>query len=171
MQMQSMVPVVETDRLRLRGWTLKDFEPFAAFRQDGDDQAYKDGAATRFQAWLEFAAKAGEWGLYGAGAFIVADKATDTAVGYAGLWRAPYIAEPELCWSLFPGHRGRGYATEAALTARDWAYRELGLKPLMSFVHPENLPSRAVAERIGAVIEGEGELRGEPRLIYRHLKP
>lgn len=47
----------------------------------------------------------------------------------------------------------------------------MGLKPLMSFVHPENLPSRAVAERIGAVIEGEGELRGEPRLIYRHLKP
>ena len=40
--------------------------------------------------------------------------------------------------------------------------------PLFSFVHPDNTPSRKLAERLGAVLEGDTEFRGQPRLIYRH---
>lgn len=165
------VPIIETERLRLRGWRREDFDPFAALRGSAEDQAYTGGAVPRQQAWTEFCAKAGEWTVQGLGVFIVAERETDRAVGYAGLWFPPYIEEPELCWSLFPGNTGKGYATEAALAARDWAYEALGLGPLMSFVHPDNLASRAVAERLGAVAEGWGELKGESRLIYRHSGP
>ena len=164
-------PVVESGRLRLRDWRIEDFDGYAQLRSSAEDQAYTGGPVSRNQAWTDFCAKAGEWRVRGMGVFVVADKGTDRGLGYAGLWYPPFLSEPELCWSLFPGNTGRGYATEAAQAARDWAYAALGLKPLMSFVHPDNAPSRAVAERLGAVIEGEGELYGAPRLIYRHASP
>ena len=164
-------PSIESGRLRLRGWRREDFDPFAALRGSPEDQAYTGGPVSRERAWSEFCAKAGEWTVQGLGVFIVAERETDRAVGYAGLWFPPHIDEPELCWSLFPGNTGKGYATEAAVAARDWAYDALGLGPLMSFVHPDNQASRAVAERLGAVVEGQGSLGGEPRLIYRHVGP
>jgi len=166
-----MPPVLETPRLRLREWRLQDFDAFAAFRASAEDQAYVGGVRSREQAWGEFCAKAGEWQVRGLGTFLVARRDTDAPVGYSGLWYPPDIDEPELCWSLFPGYAGKGLATEAALAARDWAYRALNLAPLMSFVHPDNRASRAVAERLGARSEGETTLRGEPRLRYRHPGP
>ena len=163
-----MIPTVETERLRLRGWEMKDFEPFAALRASAELQKHTGGPRTRAQAWEDFCASPGQWAIRGFGVFLAADRRTGIAVGYAGLWFPPDIEEPELCWSLFPGHTGKGYATEAAAAARRWAYEERGLPPLMSFVHPDNHASRAVAERLGATLERETTLRGAPRLFYRH---
>lgn len=163
-----MIPTIETERLRLRGWEMKDFEPFAALRTSAELQKYTGGPGTKAEAWEDFCANAGQWALRGFGVFLAADIRTDRAIGYAGLWFPPDIAEPELCWSLFPGNTGKGYATEAAAAARRWAYQDRGLQPLMSFVHPDNHASRAVAERLGARCERKTTLRGAPRLLYRH---
>lgn len=163
-----MIPTIETERLRLRGWRMQDFEPYAALSTNAELQRYVGGPQTRMQAWESFCARAGEWALRGSGVFLVAEKQTDRAVGFTGLWYPPDLAEPELCWSLFPGNTGMGYATEAATEARRWAYETLRQEPLMSFVHPDNQPSIAVAERIGATLECETTLRGNPRLLYRH---
>tara|TARA_B100000405_G_scaffold299294_1_gene257402 strand:- start:175 stop:510 length:336 start_codon:yes stop_codon:yes gene_type:complete len=67
-----------------------------------------------------------------------------------------------------PVSRERAW-TEFCAKAGEWTVQDLG--PLMSFVHPDNQASRAVAERLGAVVEGQGRLNGEPRLIYRHAGP
>lgn len=166
-----MIPTIETEHLRLRGWRLEDFEPYAALRTDAQLQRYVGGPQTRSHAWETFCAAPGEWVLRGFGIFLVAEKETDEAVGYAGLWFPPDLAEPELCWSLFPGNMGKGYATEAATAARAWAYETLRGGSLMSFIHPENQPSRAVAERLGATLAAETTLRGMPRLLYRHPAP
>ena len=71
-------------------------------------------------------------------------------------------------WSLFPAAQGKGYATEAAARVMRWAADDLALPPLFSFVHPDNAASRRLAERLGAVLTGDTEFRGQPRLIYRH---
>lgn len=163
-----MTPTIETERLRLRGWEMRDFEAYAALRTNAELQRYIRGAVSRDVAWSDFCACAGEWALSGLGVFLVAERESDAAVGYAGLWFPPDLAEPELCWSLFPGNTGRGYATEAARAARAWAYDAHGLAPLMSFIHPDNEASKAVAQRLGARLERETTLRGMPRLLYRH---
>ena len=69
---------------------------------------------------------------------------------------APVTAnpEPEIGWSLFEGFEGRGYATEAALEARDWAYRSAGWTTAISLIAPQNAASKAVATRLGAAPEG-----------------
>ncbi len=166
-----MIPTLTTERLRLRHWQIGDFEPYAALKTSVELQTYTpSGPVTREQAWESFCAAPGEWAVRGLGVFLVADIESDLAIGFAGFWFPVYIDEPELCWSLFPGNEGKGYATEAAAAARDWAYAEKGLPPLMSFIHPENAASIAVAERLGATLEKETTLLGAPRLVYRHIE-
>lgn len=166
-----MIPTVETDRLRLRHWEMRDFPAYAALRTDHELQRYVGGAVSEREAWEDFCAASGQWALRGFGLFLVAARDSDEAVGFAGLWFPPDIAEPELCWSLFPGRTGKGYATEAAAAARHWAYESRGLPPLMSFVHPDNIASQKVAERLGARLIEPTTLRGMPRLFYRHPGP
>ncbi len=164
------IPVIETDRLRLRGWEERDFPAYLAFAADPDHQAFFGGAMTKLEAWDHFCAYLGVWALRGYGYFAVADRASDEAIGLTGLWFPPVIDEPELSWSLFPGRTGNGYATEAAIAARAWAYGAFDLPPLTSIIHPENAASKAVAARVGAVYEKEMMLEGEPRHLYRHPK-
>jgi len=165
-----MVPELKTKRLILRQWRCEDFEPFAEFVADGEVNRYRGSgsAMDRAAAWNFLCEKAGQWALRGYGIFAVEVAETSQLVGWAGLWHAIELPEPELAWSLFPVAQGNGYATEAAERVMRWAAVDLGLPPLFSFVHPENTPSRSVAERLGATLEDETQFRGQPRLIFRH---
>lgn len=51
-------------------------------------------------------------------------------------------------------HRGRGYLTEATLTACRWIFSEIGVDRVEWRAEVGNRPSRAVAERAGFTIEG-----------------
>ena len=161
---------LETDRLRLRPWTQQDFEPLAAFLADDEANRYRGPGRgiSREEAWQALLEFAGQWSLRGYGAFAIEEKASAQLIGWAGLWHPPSLAEPELAWTLFPAAQGRGYAAEAASRVLRWAHEDLTLPPLFSFVHPDNHPSRRLAERLGARIERETTFRGQPRLFYRH---
>ncbi|GAA2396187.1 GNAT family N-acetyltransferase [Streptomyces glaucosporus] len=50
--------------------------------------------------------------------------------------------------------RGRGHTVEAARAVTDWAFTELGVERLEWFAEVGNTGSRAVAERLGFVMEG-----------------
>ncbi|MFC6490406.1 GNAT family N-acetyltransferase [Nitratireductor sp. GCM10026969] len=165
-----MIPVLESERLVLRGWRKDDFPAYAAFRADPERTRYIGGPQAEWSAWTRFTSMIGEWALNGYGLFAVDRKEDGATVGFAGLWHPPYIDGPELAWSLYAGFEGKGYALEAARCAQVWA-REKGLPPLISFMHPENLPSQAVAKRLGATPLPPTTLRGEPRLCFRHTVP
>ena len=57
--------------------------------------------------------------------------------------------------------RGRGVASRAVALLRDWAAAEFGLQLIEVIVHPDNAPSRRVAERTG--FRETSELRPAPR--------
>ena len=64
---------------------------------------------------------------------------------------------------------GKGYALEAALAARKYAYANLKLKTLVSYIDPANEPSIRLAERMGAKYEETIDLIGNgPHCVYRH---
>ncbi|MDX8449892.1 GNAT family N-acetyltransferase [Mesorhizobium captivum] len=166
-----MIPTLESERLVLGGWRKNDFPAHAAFFADEQRMRYMGGPKSECEAWTAFAAMLGEWVLNGYGMFAVQLKETGSVVGFVGLWHPSYIDEPELAWSLYAGFEGRGYAVEAARRVQVWTARDLGLPPLMTFIHPENLPSQAVAKRLGATPLPPTTLRGEPRLFFRHRLP
>jgi RimJ/RimL family protein N-acetyltransferase len=61
--------------------------------------------------------------------------------------------EVGLFWALFPVHRGKGYATEAARAMVSFAFDELDLDRIVATTEHENLRSIAVMRRLGMTIE------------------
>jgi RimJ/RimL family protein N-acetyltransferase len=78
-------------------------------------------------------------------------------IGFVGVAHPTFLPEladrPELGWRLSSSSWGNGYATEAALAARDDAFTRLGLDELISIVHPDNDRSRRVTTKVGMKIE------------------
>jgi RimJ/RimL family protein N-acetyltransferase len=77
----------------------------------------------------------------------------------------------EIGYWVAPDARGRGVATRAVTLMRDWAREALGAERLHMQIHPDNLPSRRVAEKAGFVDTGERRIpdRGDdpdPHAIY-----
>ena len=54
---------------------------------------------------------------------------------------------------------------------RDHAFGRLGIRHLISLIHPDNAASIRVAEKIGSALEGEHTLSGTPHLIYGQFAP
>jgi RimJ/RimL family protein N-acetyltransferase len=84
--------------------------------------------------------------------------------GWFGRAQAPagvaLTFECELGYTLDPAVWGQGFATEAVRCVRDYARDVLHLSYAISAIHPENAPSRRVAERCGARAGGKMEVIG-----------
>src|ERR1700720_2887656 len=93
--------------------------------------------------------------MFGHGALMVDLRATGECVGQVGINHGSLFPEKELGWLVDEEHEGRGYATEAARTLRDWAAEALRLDGLVSYVDPETRQSAAVAERLGATLDSD----------------
>lgn len=164
-------PILETERLRLRPLCEADFPAFAEF-YESDRSRYVGGPVSAEQSWRILASEIGHWTLRGYGRWGVEEKATGAFCGVIGLWNPHAWPEPELGWDLMAGFEGKGYATEAALAARAYAYDTLKWPTAISLVVLENAGSAAVAKRLGATREKRftHERFGEMD-IYRHPSP
>ena len=143
-------PTLHSARLTHGPATPDHAEAFIAFCAS-EHSRFIGGPAERRDAWEGAAIGAGLWAVHGYGPFWVS--AEDEPVGRVGVNYPVWRAEPELAWVIYPAHHGKGYATEAALVARDWAHATLGLAPLVSLIDVENAPSTRVAQKLGAVIK------------------
>jgi RimJ/RimL family protein N-acetyltransferase len=141
----------ESARLQFREMTLGDLDDMAALLGDPEVMAYYPAPKTRQQArqWIDW-----NRGLYhsrGFGLWAVTLKESGEFAGDCGL--TPQIIdgreELEVGYHVLPAMQGRGYATEAAAAARDFARDVLRAPRLIAIVHPRNRPSQRVAEKIG----------------------
>lgn len=161
------VPVIETARLRLRAPTADDFPAVAAFLASPRAQ-FIGGPYDAVQAWRLFAASAGAWIVQAFGYWAVDERDGGALVGAVGLQQPPDFPEIEFGWDLYDGFEGRGYATEAATAARDWAFGARRLATLVSYIEPENAASIRVAERLGARRDTAAPCPFPGDLVYRH---
>lgn len=146
------IPTLETERLRLRAPRASDFDAYADFR--GSERARTVGGPySRSVAFDHLCAVVGHWQLRGYGRWIVADRTTDAPLGLVGLFYPEGWPEPEIGWSMFDAGEGRGYAAEAALATRAYAYGTLGWTTVASLIAPGNTRSEALARRLGCTPE------------------
>jgi len=165
------LPIIETDRLRLRGLCEADFPAIAEFYKS-DRSSFVGGPASEEQSWRFLAGEIGHWALRGYGRWGVEEKSSGKLAGVVGPWNPHGWPEAELGWDLMNGFEGKGYATEAALASRDYVYNMLGWKTVISLVALGNHGSAALAKRMGCVAEGifTHERHGDLE-IYRHPAP
>jgi RimJ/RimL family protein N-acetyltransferase len=167
-----LVPTLETDRLLMRGWREEDLEPYAALMADPGVQRYLEGRPyDRWESWRSMALHAGHWVLRGHGFWVVERRDSGEFVGRVGLWRPEGWPGLEVGWTLARAHWGRGYATEAGAAALGHAFEALGAERVLSVIHPENEPSKRVAERLGLRFDRRMELRGQEVCIYATSRP
>lgn len=162
-------PVLEGDGVRLRPHCRSDFESLAAFYASADAR-HMGGPMPPREAWFWFASDVAQWELQGHGGWAIETPEGDFA-GQIVLNAPPFFPERELGWLLFSGHRGRGLATRAARLARGHAYRVLGWAGLVSYIKPDNAPALALAARLGARRDPEGEPFERGYDVYRHPGP
>jgi RimJ/RimL family protein N-acetyltransferase len=161
---------IETQRLKLRQWTERDFGSFALFYADADNARYVGGKKTSEQAWRHMALQLGHWQLKGFGYWAVEEKNTRDFVGCVGLWQSPGWPEMELGYWLVKAQQGKGYAFEACERCKTYAREVLHARSLVSYIDPANTASIRLAQRLGATYEDTIELLSYgPHCVYRHF--
>jgi RimJ/RimL family protein N-acetyltransferase len=161
---------LETERLRLRPFTIDDLDAHSAMFANPEVTRFVVAGGqpmSRFASWQALCANVGHWHFRGFGQFAVEEKATGTLVGRVGPWQPEGWPDFEIGWALRRESWGRGYATEAAERCVAFAFTELQRPHLVSLIDPDNLPSIRVAERLGERIEGEFALPSQPNRPVR----
>ena len=151
-------PTLETERLILRLPRLADFDSYAAMMGDEETARYIGGHMPRAAAWRKFLQMPGAWAMQGFAMFSLVEKSTGEWIGQAGPWLPEGWPGTEVGWSIRKESMGRGYATEAATAAIDWAFDHLGWTEVIHSIQPPNIASIALAERLGSSYRGPGML-------------
>jgi RimJ/RimL family protein N-acetyltransferase len=153
------VPVIETSRLRLRGWADTDLDAYAALCADPEVMRYLGTGEPqdRERAAAAMASFSASWVERGFDLWCVTRHGDDTCIGFVGLHVPDFLPEilpaVEIGWRLARPEWGRGYATEGAIAARDFAFERAGLDRLVSIAHPENHASTGVMRKLGMTLE------------------
>ena len=151
-QIAATVPVLETERLRLRAPKLADFEHWAAFFAS-PRSTFERGQMPKDEAYRNWAADVALWGLRGYGPFGIEMRDTGAYVGEVGIYQPEGYPEAELGWFAVPDAEGRGFAAEAATAVLHWARRDFGWPRLVNYIDPANTRSIALGLRLGGVVD------------------
>jgi len=89
-------------------------------------------------------------------------------IGYCGFYhqQIDQMNEIEIGYRLHPDYWNRGLITEAAQAVRDHGFRDLKLPRVISLIHPDNIPSRRVAEKNGMRLEKETVYRDFRTFVF-----
>ena len=142
----------ETVRLRFRQMTPTDLDSMSALLGDPVVMTYYPAPKSREQAaqWISW--NQANYAEHGYGLWIV-ETHDGEFLGDCGLtWQdVNGCPELEVGYHMRTEAQGRGYATEAASACKDFTREVLRLPRLVAIIHPDNDPSRRVAEKLGMV--------------------
>jgi RimJ/RimL family protein N-acetyltransferase len=159
---------LQTLRLILRSFREEDVDAMAQLFANPEFMRFSLGVFTERRKTADFIEKVMGWDRANMPSlFAVVLRGNDAIVGYCGFHHHPEVpGELEIGYRLHPDYWNRGLITEAARAVRDHAFVDLKLPRVISLVHPENIPSRRVAEKNGMKVEKEIMFRGFPTLVY-----
>jgi ribosomal-protein-alanine N-acetyltransferase len=150
-------PYLETDRLVLRKIDKdKDLADFFVLRSDAEVMKYiPRPVATEHQEVVDLINTGNEG--YERGEMLslaIALKETDTFIGVVGFYRINWDNHrTEIGYILNPLHSGKGYVHEACSALINFAFDEVGFHSLEAVIHPDNIKSIHVVEKLGFVKE------------------
>lgn len=176
--------MIQTERLLLRKPVLEDAQAALDLITDPIAMQFIGGVHPDAASDPEFVVRRwiGRWDGNDCGPFSVVRRKDGRWLGRTGLlvwdvrtWThttfatAGEHAQPELGWAFAREHWGLGYATEAALAVREWAYAERGVERLISLIETANVRSQRVARRLEATPGETIELFDNgPHVVWEH---
>jgi RimJ/RimL family protein N-acetyltransferase len=169
-----LVPLIETERLRLRSFRESDLGAWSETMGDSGVVRFLGGSPiTREDVWRRLAMSCGLWDMLGYGYWAVERKVEGDLVGQVGFadfkrdLQPSIEGLPEMGWIFSPHAHGRGYALEAAAAALAWADENLPGREIPAIIDPHKAPSIRLAERAGFGTQELARYRGAPILLLR----
>ena len=118
--------MIVTTRLQLRQWRNTDLSKFAALNADPQVMEFMPATLSRWESDALAAGIRNRIASYGWGLWAVEILGGAPFIGFVGLTHPEFEAHftpcTEVGWRLAREHWGKGYATEAALAACDFAF-------------------------------------------------
>ena len=175
---------INTDRLKLKTFSLNDFEhllrivndeslmkpvPFSTARTEEECKDLLDRILKRYS----------ESAIDDFKGFLLNIKLKDANanIGFVRLFPLSYDSKQiELFYGIFEEYYNQGYALEAAITIRDYSFYSMNFNEIVSTVKPENAASIRVLEKIGMkfdhkiVDEESDDSSYQGELLYRVTK-
>ena len=154
-----MKKILETERLFLREMTMDDFDSLYAVLADPEIMQHYPYSfdEERVRSWIERNMK--RYTDDGFGLWAVCRKDTGEMIGDCGLTLQNIDGQmlPEIGYHIRKDQQRKGYAKEAAMAVRDWAFGNTEYPALYSYCKYTNVGSFKTAESIGMHFEKEYE--------------
>jgi [ribosomal protein S5]-alanine N-acetyltransferase len=149
--------ILETPRLLLREMTPDDLDFMAEMLGDTEVMRFYPQTEDRAGAAANIQRQMDRYATSGYGPWLVVNKETGRPVGRVGLIHQVVegVGETEVGYMIHRPYWRQGLAFEAAAACRDYAFTTLGRDRVISLIRPENLPSQAVARKLGMQPEKE----------------
>jgi RimJ/RimL family protein N-acetyltransferase len=151
------IPVIETERLLLRGPTVDDLDDWAACYANTNVVRYlpkRDitprARAERVSAFISQLWEPDRAEGYG---WVIARKSDQQFIGLCQLEGSPDADEAELSYFLNQPYWGQGLATEASRAAVRYGFEHSAWRRIVAATLPENTASQRVLKHIGFVFE------------------
>ncbi len=162
------IAVIKTPRLILRAFTPLDLDPLFAIVSDREVIRY----FPRTEPWPREAVQdivqrqKDHWEEHGFGWYAAECRECNELLGWCGLCVLDETGETEIKYLLKQSHWGRGLATEGASRCLQDGFKELDLELVIGLVHPGNLASQRVLEKIGLRFSNRAHYFGLELLRY-----
>jgi ribosomal-protein-alanine N-acetyltransferase len=147
--------VFETVRLTLRRMVMNDLDFIASLLADPEVMRFYPHCYSREQSQRWVQGVLDGYDRCGHSFFLVMDMKTHEPLGQVGLLsqNVDGVEESEIGYLIHRPFWRQGFASEAAIGTRDYAFDELGKRRLISLIRPINIPSQGVAKKVGMTVE------------------
>ena len=146
--------ILETERLYLREMNQADFKSLCKILQDEETMyAYEVAfSETEVQEWLD--RQIDRYKKWNFGLWAVILKETNEMIGQCGLTMQPWKDEEllEIGYLFERKYWHKGYATEAAMACKKYAFETLNADEVCSIIRDTNTASQNVAIRNGMIM-------------------
>jgi len=149
--------VLETNRLVLRRLSLADAADLYRIYSDPETMGFMGKSPDSIEEERDHIQShiAHHYEKYGVGLWATVLKENNRLIGRCGLMRKQIegVEEVEIAYLLGREYWGRGLATEAAEAIVKHGCAKYGFKRIVAVIHPQNVASIRVAEKIGMKYE------------------
>lgn len=167
-------PILETERLQLRIFTLADKEAFFLINKDPDVVKYTGNLPIKNLAEAKDVMENvifPQYEKYNMGRLAVIEKESQTIMGWCGLKYREESGLIDLGYRYMKSAWGKGYGTEAAKCVLHHGFYDLQLPFIHAWAVLQNHASYRIMEKIGMFFVGLDLCEGENAVKYEARNP
>ncbi|KNY30313.1 GNAT family N-acetyltransferase [Pseudobacteroides cellulosolvens] len=159
--------IIETKRLYLRELLLDDKKELMKVLSNPASMEFYPHpfSEEEVENWIQWNIQ--NYKKYKHGLWAVILKEDGTFIGDCGITMQNIENEivPEIGFHIIKEYCNMGYATEAALACKEYAFNDLNYPKIFSYTTIRNIPSQRVAEKIGMKVYKHFEKNGEKQIV------